>query len=140
MYVHRETGSEAVNPSFDVGEYEYLHAVALGKAMLAHVPEARVDDVVNEHGLPTYTENTVETREELFEHPERVRDRGDAVDDEERVRGVRCIAGPVLRDGEVVGAMSVSGLKHRMTDERLEEELDDLRRSVNVVEVNARSS
>jgi len=64
------------------------------------------------------------------------------VDDEERVRGVRCVAGPVLRDGgEVVGAMSVSGPKHRMTDERLEESiLDDLRRSVNVVEVNARSS
>jgi len=141
VYVHRETGSEAVNLPFDVGEYEYLHAVALGRAMLAHVPEARVDDMVNEHGLPTHTENAVETREELFEHPERARDRGYAVDDEERVRGVRCIAGPVLRDGgEVVGGMSVLGPKHRMTDERLEEELDDFRRSVNVVGVNARSS
>ena len=84
------------------------------------------------------TENTVETRDELFEQLERIRDRGYAVDDEERVRGVRCVAGPVLRDGgEAVGAMSVSGPKHRMTDERLEESiLDGLRRSVNVVEVN----
>jgi len=142
VYVHRETGSEAVTPSFDVGEYEYLHAVALGKAMLAHVPEARVDAVVDEHGLPTYTGNTVDTREKLFDHLERIRDRGYAVDDEERVRGVRCVAVPVLHDGgDVVGAMSVSGPKHRMTDERLEESiLDGLRQSVNVVEVNAQLS
>ena len=142
VYVHRETGSEAVNPSFDVGEYEYLHAVALGKAMLAHVSDARVEAVVDEHGLPTYTEHTVATREELFEHLERVRDRGYAIDDEERVRGVRCVAVPVLRNGGgVVGAMSVSGPKHRMSDDRLEAEvLDGLRQSVNVAEVNLQLS
>ncbi|NHN49449.1 IclR family transcriptional regulator [Halostella sp. JP-L12] len=142
VYVHRETGSEAVNSTFRVGDYEYLHAVALGKAMLAHLPDERVDAAVDEHGLPAYTENTVATRAELDEHLERIRERGYAVDDEERVRGVRCLAVPVLRDGgDVVGAMSVSGPKRRMTDERLEGEiLDGLRRAVNVVEVNAQLS
>ena len=74
----------------------------------------------------------------LFGEFERIRDQGYAVDDEERVKGMRCIAAPILdRDGGVLGAVSVSGPMSRMHDDRFE---NDIPRRVmsagNVIEVN----
>ncbi|GGL66593.1 IclR family transcriptional regulator [Halocalculus aciditolerans] len=139
VYVYRATGSDAVNPSADIGRYEHLHSIGLGKAILSVLPEARVDAIVAEHGLPERTAETVTSREALAEELDRVRERGYAVDDEERVHGIRCVAMPLVTgESEPVGAMSVSGPASRMTDDRIQSEiLPDLRQAVNVVEVNA---
>jgi IclR family acetate operon transcriptional repressor len=52
----------------------------------------------------------------------RVRTTGYAIDDEEFILGVRCIAAPVFDEaGVVTMALSVIGLKQRMTHQRLRE-------------------
>lgn len=139
VYVYRATGSEAVNPSAAIGRYEHLHCISLGKAILSALPEARVDDIVAEHGLPERTEQTVTTRAALANELDRVRERGYAIDDQERVHGIRCVALPLVTgEDDPVGAVSVSGPASRMTDDRIESViLPDLRQAVNVVEVNA---
>ncbi|MEF8782501.1 MAG: IclR family transcriptional regulator [Haloarculaceae archaeon] len=140
--VYRAEGEDAIPTTVTVGQYDYPHYIAVGKAMIAHLPEDRLAKIVEETGLPGRTDRTISDREELETHLEMVRERGYAVDDEERARGVRCVGAPLLDDsGGVLGGISISGPAQRMTDDRIESELRDLLlRSANVIEVNAELS
>jgi len=142
IYVYRAEGEDAIRSSVPIGQYEYLHCVAIGKAMLAYFPDSRIDRVVDQVGLPAVTDGTITDCEELKEELAEIRRRGYAVDDQERVRGIRCIAAPLRTEsGEVFGAISISGPARRMTDEQIESELREvLLRTTNVIEVNAELS
>jgi len=135
-------GENAVNPSFGVGKADYLHGIGLGKAMLANFSRDKQGTVVDTHGLPAFTEETISDRERLFEELDRIRDRGYAIDDEERIPGIRCIAVPIENgDGGILGAISVSGPATRMTDSRIEAEIKDrLMQVANVVQVDSHLS
>lgn len=142
VYVYKAEGSNAVQTASDVGLREYLHCIALGKAMLAYFSESRVEEIVEYHGLPAYTDHTITTQDELFDELAKIRERGYAIDHEEKIEGLRCIAAPVKRStGEVLGAVSVSGPSRRMEGTWFDEELpQQVQRSANVMEINAQFS
>jgi DNA-binding IclR family transcriptional regulator len=137
-YLHFETGSRAVKVDVHVGSRVYLHNTALGKAILAHLPEERVGEILDWHGMPRTTEHTITDRAELFDELADIRDRGVAYDREERLKNLRCVAAPVLgKNDRIEGAVSISGPKTRFGDERFEEELpEQLHQTVNVVGIN----
>jgi len=84
---------------------------------------------------------TATTRDELQDRLEEVRERGYAIDDEENVRGLRCVAVPVTVTDENLGAVSVTGPTSRMSSERIESELvDAVTSSSNIIEVNYKFS
>lgn len=138
VYIHRETGEDAVMVDTNTGQRIHLHNTGLGKAILAHYPRERVEAILDQHGMPATTDNTVTERETLFEELAEVRETGFAYDDEERLDGLRCVATPILNnDDEVLGAMSVSGPTSRMSTQRFTEEVPQLlENAVNVIELN----
>lgn len=139
VYLYKARGPKAVQTASTIGRREYLHCISLGKAILAHLPEERVEEIVDKHGLQQFTRKTIASREELFERLDQVRERGYAIDDEEKIEGLRCVAAPVLSDSDVLGAVSVSGPSSRMRGERFEKELPEVvQRSANVIEINAK--
>lgn len=142
VYVHKAKGPSAVETASSIGAREYLHSTALGKAILSQLPRERVEKIIERRGLPQKTEMTVGTLEELFDLLETSRERGYAIDDEENIRGLRCIAAPVTHSsGIVFGALSISGPYSRMTDERIKNELSEtISRSANVIEINSKFS
>jgi DNA-binding IclR family transcriptional regulator len=141
VYIYKTEGENAVQTASSVGNREYLHCISLGKAMLAHMPDERVAEIVEKHGLPEYTDSTITSRDELFEELATIRDRGYAFDREEKIEGLRCVAAPVVMKGEVIGALSVSGPASRFEGEIYEETLPKLvTRSANVIEINAQFS
>lgn len=141
VYIHKTGGENAVQTASSPGKREYMHCTSLGKAMLAHIPDERVDEIIDRHGLPGYTANTITTREELSEELATIRERGYARDREELIEGIRCVACPVMRNEEVLGAISVSGPARRIEGEFYESELPSMvQRSANVVEINAQFS
>lgn len=125
VHLYLAKGDNAISFDAHAGRRFYLHNTALGKAILAHLPEARVNQIIERHGLPQQTENTISNQEELFEELTTIRERGYATDNQERVTGERCIAAPVLSDGELVGSVSVSGPASRMKAEKFEQELPE---------------
>jgi len=52
---------------------------------------------------------------------------GFAIDDEESMEGGRCIGVPILRNHVVLAALSISGPKARITDNRVQEMADSLK-------------
>jgi DNA-binding IclR family transcriptional regulator len=109
-----------------IGSYYHMHATASGLAILATYSRDRVDEIVDRWGLPARTEHTITTREELSATLERVRERGYAVDDQGYTEGMRSV-GKAVHDpnGEVVGALSVSGPTYRVDGTVLEHEIPE---------------
>ncbi|MFC6615694.1 IclR family transcriptional regulator [Halopenitus salinus] len=137
-YLQRAQGSRAVQVEAHVGTSVPLHCTALGKCILAHLPESRVDSILEEAGFEPVTPNTVTSREELEEQLERIRECGYALDDEERIEGLRCVAAPILsNDDRVLGSISVSGPSNRIQGDRFRETLPNkVLETVNVIELN----
>lgn len=138
VYLKRSKGADAVDLDTYAGMRVPLQTTALGKAILAYTPEDRVDEIVDYHGLPRITERTITDRDELDEALDGVRDRGYAVDDGERLQGLRCVAAPIRDDENVaIGAISISAPANRLKNHQFEEEFPELiRGAANVVELN----
>lgn len=139
VYLYQARGERAVTTDSHTGTRVLPHSTGLGKSILAHYPEERVEEIIDRNGLPAATENTITSREELFDELETIRERGYAFDDEERIDGLRCVAAPIMDDDEVCGALSVSGPVKRFQGKWYQEELPDMvHRAIRVVEINLR--
>ncbi len=119
-----------------VGWRFYLHSTAGGKAILANFSKEDVDAIVDEYGLPRFTDQTITTRDALYSELETIREQGYAINDEETSEGIYSIGAPILYDGEVRGAVSVSDAAHRMRKTSVREEiLDALLDTTNQIEL-----
>jgi DNA-binding IclR family transcriptional regulator len=126
IYLYTSPGSHSVWTQSTIGKRIPLHATAGGKALLAHFPEKKVNQVI-ENGLEAKTEQTITSKEQLNDAIEQIRDRGYAFNKEEQIEGVNAVGAPVKDDtGEVVGAFSVSGPSNRLSGERLTDELPQI--------------
>lgn len=106
----------------NAGTRAVAYRTALGKAMLAHFPAERRKAIIESLGFRAFTPKTITSPERFRSELEKVRKRGYAIDDEESVLGVRCLAAPVLNvEREAVAAVSISGPTARMTDDKLPE-------------------
>ncbi len=103
-----------------VGMRTQLHASAVAKAILAWTPDGELDELLADWPMAALTPNTVTDAATLKERLAEVRERGFAFDEEELEVGLRCVAAPI-RDalGRVVAGLSISGPRHRMTEEAM---------------------
>jgi len=139
--VHKTRGRDTVGKEFQnerLQKPDFLHYSATGKSILAHLPEERVDAIIDEHGLPGRTEQTITDNDALYNELETVREQGYARNDSEEVRGIRAVGTPILtEDQTVLGAVSVSGPESRLDGERFESELPStVMSAANVIEIN----
>jgi len=135
--IYRNQGEQAVN-SRHVGMRTSLHATAVGRSILAHLPAERVERIIDRHGLPQLTEKTIDNRDDLHDELETIRERGYAFDDEEVLQGLRCVAAPVhTTSGGTIGAISVSGPTTRLSGDYYREELPQkVMEASNVIALN----
>jgi IclR family transcriptional regulator, acetate operon repressor len=98
-----------------------MHVSAMGKCLLAFGGD--IDEQIACLGdLVQATHRTITDRDQLRADLELVRERGWALNDEERNPGVRAIAAPVPRSGGgALGAVAIQGPTVRITDDRLPE-------------------
>jgi DNA-binding IclR family transcriptional regulator len=124
FYLAHFDGAKAPRTYTLIGRRNPLHATAMGKVLLAHLPEPERDAILDCLPLPAYTPHTITTRSALEAVLETVLRRGYAVEDEELAFGRACVAAPV-RDlaGRVVAAISLSGPLSALQLETREPEL-----------------
>ena len=120
VYVEKIDSPNSIRMYSRVGKRVLLHCTALGKAILAYLPEDRVREILAADGLPRRTANTITDLETMLEHFALIRSRGYALDEEEHEEGIRCIAAPLFdRQKRVVGAISITALAYRVDRELL---------------------
>ncbi len=93
-----------------VGMHMDLHCTALGKVLMAGLPDSEIRRILSQHELAPRNQNTKTDPEELMQDLQDTRQRGFAIDDEEAQIGCRCLAAPI-RDGTgaVIAAISIAG-------------------------------
>lgn len=100
-----------------MGQREMAHCTGLGKALLSGLPDDLILGLYADGDLPSKTPNTIASLEALITEIDRVRTEGYAVDDQEGVEGLRCVAAPIFNDrNRVVAAVSASGAAAEFND------------------------
>lgn len=124
VYIDKVESPGPLRMASAIGKIMPAHSTALGKAMLAYLPERRVREVLNLHALSRRTPNTITDPARFFEELAAVRARGFSIDNIENEDGIRCVGAPILdHGGRVAGAISLSGSAASITLERARREL-----------------
>ncbi|MFF4851548.1 IclR family transcriptional regulator [Streptomyces sp. NPDC001194] len=120
-YIRKLESDQPFRTASRVGMRMPLHSTAIGKSILAHLPEAQVRALIASAGLPRRTPRTLTGTEALLAELETVRSRGFAVDDEENEPTIRCIGAAVLDpEGRPIGGVSVTTVTFLVSREEIE--------------------
>jgi IclR family KDG regulon transcriptional repressor len=122
FYLEKVESQQSVRTACTVGSRAPAYCTAVGKAMLAELPEAEVNNIIRRWGLKPVTANTITSPTALKAELRAVRSRGYAIDNEEKEQGLRCVSAAVHgHSGKLLAAISVSGPAFRITKERIPE-------------------
>lgn len=139
VLVYKSEGPDVVTQKPVTGDYAHMHMTALGKAMLSILDEERVNEIVDEHGLPKATQHTIDDRADLHAELDRTRERGYSLENQERREGIRAVGVPIDLDDEMTSALSISGPMSTLTESRIDELQEQIHDSVNVIEIKIRN-
>ena len=107
VIIHHEPRPDGSRQMPEVGIVIPVHASALGKAMLAFLPEDEKRVLTSEE-LRSMTGETITSPERLRDQLDQVRSSGVAAEQDEAVIGESSLASPVFDSyGEAVGAIGV---------------------------------
>jgi DNA-binding IclR family transcriptional regulator len=119
-----------------VGRRMRVHATSVGKALVAHIPQERLEKILADRGMEKRTPKTITTVPRLLKDLEKVRAQGYAVDDEENNMGARCLGAPVFnQSGAIEASIGLSGTTNQVnaqTMPRILEALKDAARHVSM--------
>jgi DNA-binding IclR family transcriptional regulator len=96
-HLARRDGNIRIQLVTDLGRHLPASCTATGKALLAVLPEEELDRRLKGATLPRFTVNSIVEPDELRADLERTRQRGWAVDDQELIEGVLCLAAAIPR-------------------------------------------
>jgi DNA-binding IclR family transcriptional regulator len=120
VYVNHLPSLEALTVGPLLGLRRPVYVSAVGKAIIAFLPDAEQDSLIRQLKLTALTPNTITNHKALHEELAQVRERGYAVDDAETFVGVRCVAAPIYDSThQVIASMGISGPASRVTLERV---------------------
>jgi IclR family acetate operon transcriptional repressor len=108
-------GRHALRMQATVGDEVPPHATALGKAVLAALPEPERAALLGPEPYARFTPNTIVSASQLQGELARVAVQGYALDQQEVELGAECIAAAILgSNGRPIGGISVSAVAARM--------------------------
>jgi DNA-binding IclR family transcriptional regulator len=99
---------QLLNINMNAGAAIAPHATATGKAILAFLPDTRIEQILALHGLPKLTSNTITSVRSYKKELKQVKARGFSTAFDENAYGLTTIGAPVRNsNGEVVAAMTI---------------------------------
>lgn len=113
--IAKAEGRSSVHFKVNLGAINPCHSTSSGKLLLAYLSEREIDSYFEENSLKRFTENTITDQGQLIEELQNIKTNNYAIEREEHVKYSIAISAPVRnRSGQVIAAMTVSGLINRM--------------------------
>ncbi len=137
MFISQVETHENIRAFFPPGAKSPMHASGIGKALLAHAENLKIDKYLAQKEIESFTENTFINRDELQAELIKIKALGYAFDNEEKNIGMRCIAAPIFNfHGEAIAGISISGPSIRLTLDRLESVSDLVKEKAQILSAN----
>jgi IclR family transcriptional regulator, acetate operon repressor len=116
---HYATTKQVLVISGQTGEFVPLYCTAHGKALLADYGLAELKALFGGAELQSYSPTTIVSLKQLAKECAAIKAAGFAIDEQEYMPGVRCMAAPVRdRDGMIVAAIGISAPVSRFPEDR----------------------
>ena len=120
VYIERSRSTNVVNLDLTTGSRLPAYCTSLGRAILAFCDKKKIKEVLDQSRMVKYTPYTITDKKLLYQELEKTRKRGYADNNEELSLGLRGLAAPIFRKGEVEAAFGFSFPCHRLTDKKIE--------------------
>lgn len=121
IHIDKIDSLEVLRIDSALGEKAPAYCTALGKCILAFLPDHELTHYLNTIERLPLALNTITDNDEFLKELSRVRKNRYAIDDEEMTIGLRCIAAPILdHNNYPVYAISIAGPSMRLTHRALE--------------------
>lgn len=104
------------------------YCTALGKALLAYLPEGETSDIIFGLNYEKKTDKTITNEDELMADLEKIRNRGYSTNDEEFKEGIISISAPFfnLNNNKPIGAVCFDFYTHQCSLEKAERDYSDI--------------
>ena len=124
IYIDRVGSKHMVNVYRPIGSRLPAYCTSTGKALLAFLPPEQLEQALAAITWIRHTETTLTTLEALKENLALVRRRGFSDSNGEMIPELRAVAAPIRQnDGQVVATVNISVPSHRVSYEKLIQEL-----------------
>jgi IclR family transcriptional regulator, KDG regulon repressor len=130
VIIAKHEGAGAIRINDSLGNIRPKHCTALGKIILAAMPQDKFEAFLSREDLASYTPKTITSRERLRKEIGEVRKSWVAFDEGEFNAELHCVAVPVLDfTGRVIGSLGVSGPAWRLSVQALQRQIASARRA-----------
>ncbi len=127
VYVDKVESLHTLRMHSYIGKRSPMYCTAVGKAILALHTNTFIKTYWQHITPVKHTPYTLTTLDTFLTEIERIRSEGVSYDNEEYETDIRCIAISLINHSEEpVGAISISGPKHRMTDAHIQSIIPEL--------------
>jgi IclR family KDG regulon transcriptional repressor len=121
VYIERIDKPGFIRINTWVGRRMDVHCTSVGKALIAHLPQETVEEIVRDRGMVKHTPKTITTLGHLLRELAHVRANGYAIDDCENNLDVVCIAAPIFNiEARTVAAVGLTGTESQMRSHKFE--------------------
>ncbi len=101
-----------------------VYSTAAGKMLLSHLQRGALEEILQNLNMQPITEYTLRSKTELRKELTLTKERGYALDLQEHVVGLQCVAVPILNmHSQCIAAISVSGPIATISRDMLETEI-----------------
>lgn len=121
IYVDKVEGNQTIRMHSKIGNRSPMYCTGVGKAIMSTLNEDEIKWIWENSDIKRLTEHTIIDLEDMYRTIGKIKSAGYALDNEENELGVKCIA-VSIKDfrGTSVAAISISGPKERMTEEKID--------------------
>ena len=122
FYLEKIDSTHIIRIVSEIGARLPIHCSGLGKVLLAYRAPAEARSILMRNGMRRMTNNTITDPAQMETELSNIRKQGYALDNQEIMEGLRCVAAPIWnKNNEVKYAVSVSGLAERLTGSYFEQ-------------------
>jgi len=133
VYIEKKECTKSIKTSTRIGARIPAYVTADGKIILCYLEKDKLKELLPRN-IKKLTSNTITDKHQLLESFAAIKSNGYAVDYEETVQGLVCIAAPIMDySGEVKYSLSVTCPTVRMTEDKLKEYIDIIKKSANEI-------